>query len=47
MCVLCQKERHKQKIKMFTTLISLVLMYFHLEDTQVHEIPRSEHCAKK
>ena len=47
MCVFCQKERHKQKIKMFTALISLVLMYFHLEDTQVHEIPRSEHCAKK
>ena len=47
MCVFCQKERHKQKIKIITTLISLVLMYFHLEDTQVHEIPISEHCAKK
>ena len=47
MCVFCQKERHKQKIKIITTLISLVLMYYHLEDTQVHEIPISEHCAKK
>lgn len=29
------------------TLISLVLKCFHLENTEVHEILRSEHYAKR
>ena len=40
MCIF--PERYKEKAKTITTLVSLVLMCFHSENTEVHEILRSD-----
>lgn len=41
-CVFFQKERYKEKAKTITTLISLGLICFHLENIEVHEILGSD-----